>query len=175
MMTRICVSSVLIIALVVASFGDVFEHKVEAASDPKGAYIAATTTYQGGGNKSTSSGIDMFMSVADANAYAAKLNISYKSTIAWGTAAFIKGVGPYISVVGIINTLESQKKAKQILALTKKKKKVHVSVKYGMISVKEWNGKASSVKTSMPKSSTNKYGGITTKTTTKVTKKQLKY
>ncbi|MBR7794754.1 hypothetical protein GT022_01690 [Agaribacter marinus] len=115
------------------------------------------------------------MTKADANAYAAKLNISYKSTIAWAGASFIPGIGPYISAVGVASTLESQKRAKQILKLTKKGKKVHVAIQSGMISVKEWYGKASSIKTSMPKSSTKKRGGITTKITTKVNKKQGKY
>ncbi|WBX81006.1 hypothetical protein PD280_04260 [Virgibacillus salarius] len=68
------------------------------------------------------------MTKADANAYAAKLNISYKSTIAWAGASFIPGIGPYISVVGVASTLESQKRAKQILKLTKKGKKVHVAI-----------------------------------------------
>lgn len=177
-MMRSCISLICILALVFVSFGNVFDHKVEAAVNydyPKGAYVAAQTTYQGGGHKSTSHGISMYMSISDANAYAAKLNVSYTSTISWGLASFIKGVGPYITAAGILNSLNSQKKAKEILALTKAGKKVNVSVNSGMMSVRAWDGKASSVKTNMPNSSTKKTGGITTSITTKIKQKVMKY
>jgi len=169
-------SLALVLALIVASFGGFFGHEADAAAKkPKRGFVAATTTYAGSGHKSTSRGVDFFLSKNDANVYAAKLNSSYKSTIGWGSAAFIPGVGKLISVAGIANDLASKKAAKQILALTKKGKKVHIFISNGIIGVKAWDGKASSIKTSMPKNQKRKHGNVVTKITTKVTKKVVKY
>lgn len=173
--TRILLSLALLVSFTLASFGGLFEHKAAAASNPKKAYVAGTTVTVSGGNKATLKGIDLFMGKADANAYAAKLNTSYKSTIAWGAASFIPQVGPYISAAGIANTIVSQQSANKILALTKKNKKVHVATINGSMKVSEWNGTASSVKTSLPKNNTVKYGSVTSKTTTTINKKEIKY
>lgn len=146
-----------------------------SAATPKKAYVAAETTYSGGGNSSTSHGIDLYMGPKDAAIYASNLNTSYKSAIAWAGAGFIPNIGPYISIAGLASTVESQRLAKQITALSEKDKKVHIYKCGGITSVKEWKGKESSIVTSNPKSNTQTYGGITTYTKTKITKKVVKY
>ncbi|KMY55227.1 hypothetical protein AC623_15905 [Bacillus sp. FJAT-27231] len=162
-----------IMSLFMLCFSFVNNHSAEAAS-PKKAYVAAESVYSGGGNSSKSRGIDLFMGPKDAAIYASKLNSSWKASVAWAAAGFIPGVGPFITGVGVAETVKSQQAAKKIEKLAKKNKKVHVFTQDGLISVKEWDGKASSIKTSMPKSSTQKMGNIRTSIKTKILKKVVK-
>ena len=142
-----------------------------------GGYVAATTTFSGVGYSSTTKTVDMFMSTSDANAYAAKLNSGWKASIAWTTAGFMVGVGPYVTIIAAVDTITAQKAAADITKLTSKNKKVQITLSSALVgpSIKEWNGVASTIQTSAPASKTTSYGGITAYTKTTVNKRELKY
>lgn len=168
---KVVLALALAFVFAVSPFGG--QNSAEAAA-VRGGYVAATTKYSGAGYSSTAKHIDLFMNVNDANAYAAKLNSGWKASIAWTVAGYLTGVGPYVTAVSAVSTVKSQQAAEKILKLTGKKKKVHVYSSQGIISVKEWNGQDTSIKTSAPASKTTKTGGITTSIKTTVNKKFVK-
>lgn len=172
---KIVVALLLIFGLTITSLGGE-NNSVKAATAPKGGYVSATTVYSGTGQSqqvAPTRTVDMFMNVNDANAYAAKLNSGWKTSIGWLGASFIPGIGTYLGTVGAVDTISTQKAASDILKLTSKNKKVHVTLAFGIF-VKEWNGLESAIKTSAPPSKTTNWGGITAITKTTINKKEIK-
>jgi hypothetical protein len=102
-------------------------------------------------------------------------NDGWKASIVWAAAGYIVGVGPYLGAISAVSTIKSQKAAAEILKLTKKNKKVHITSSYGMISVTAWNGSKSKITTSAPASKKTTTGGITTVIKTTITKNKVKY
>ena len=174
-LAKIVVALLLIFGLTVGGKNS----SVQATPTPQttGAYVAATTTISGGGYSTTNKTVDMFMSTNDANAYAAKLNSSWKASIAWTTAGFMLGIGPYVTVFAAADTITAQKAAADITNLTSQNKKVQVTLHSSLVgpSIKEWNGQAYTVQTSAPANSTVSWGGISSTTKTIVNKIEFKY
>ncbi|OCX60522.1 hypothetical protein BFM98_20475 [Lysinibacillus sp. AR18-8] len=175
--TKIVVILSLIFGLTISSFWG--ENNSVKAAAPQGGYVAATTVYSGTGqsqNVPPTKTVDMFMNVNDANSYAAKLNAGWKQSIAWAVAGWMAGVGPYLGIVASIDTISAQKAAADITKLTDKNKKVQITSTstVAFLTVKEWDGKESSIKTSAPPSKTTSWGGVTAIIKTTVDKKETK-
>lgn len=172
---KIVVVLLLILGLNISLSGG--KNNLVQAASPTGGYVAATTTFSGAGHSSTTKTLDMFMTPSDANAYAAKLNSGWKASVIWAGAGWLTGIGPYIGIFPAVDTILAQKAAADIVKLTKQNKKVQITNSSSLVglSIKEWNGLASSIKTSAPPTKTTSIGGITSYTKTTIDKQQTRY
>lgn len=147
-----------------AVFGAVNVDQASAAKKVKKATVVAEVTYWGTSQSGPSNGrgVDLFLNTNDANTFAAKMNISPKATIAWAAAGLMLGPvgGATATVVSTAISVNSQLNANKILKLTKKKKKVHIYMIDGDMTIKTWDGSRKSVKSSLGKSWSKQYGGI---------------
>ncbi|MBS4173997.1 hypothetical protein [Bacillus sp. FJAT-49736] len=96
--------------------------------------------------------VDLYMKPKEARIYASKSEASVKEGLAWLGASFIPGAGPYLSVIGFINTSERSELSSNIRKYTNKDQSVHITImkdekyKFSTYVVKKWDGKKSSIK-----------------------------
>jgi len=123
------------------------------ASDTQvdGGFISAS--FDGGSIYGTVIDDDFYFNNADAVAYANELSVSSAEAVAWAGTSFIPVIGPYIGVIGSVNTIVRSQAVTDIRALTDAGKKVHVNAVENngatSYSVSEWNGTYEQIKSSL--------------------------
>jgi len=93
------------LALMFSIFSFVGTPKASAATPLKGAYSKAVF-YAAGGRVNVEAH-HLYLNVEDARAYAAKSEISIAEGIAWFGGSFIPKVGPFISTLGLLKSIEA--------------------------------------------------------------------
>jgi len=148
-----------ILLVLLLSFSSLFaispnNGSANAASKPvKGAIIKSTYGACGGTRCFKSTIVDLYMKPKEARKFASKTEASLKEGVAWLGAGFIPGAGPYITIIGFVNTSYRADVAAKIRKFTDKNQSVHVyyikaenQTGFTGYTVEKWNGKKSSIK-----------------------------